>query len=169
MCVCPWMSLCTLANDVSVIKASGNRYATDLITNTLVRLAAGGASLTLFIEKSGTGTRVSIGTQPEESAEAPVMLARTSALEKPDGLEWIEARRLVVVESTPGQASTVTLSGNPGAQEGPDNGFEELVAAALSEDFAWVLEVKPDLDSGAQGTRSLLLRAYRVTVPPLLP
>lgn len=83
MCICPWMSLYTLAKDVPVIKASGNVYATDLITNTLVRLAAEGA--------------------------------------------------------------------------------------ALTEDFAWVLEVKPGLDSGAKGTRSLLVRAYRVTVPPLLP
>lgn len=194
MCLCHWMSLCTLANTLSVreqtpedsgsrhlhpgdsgsrtavsFEASGNVYATDLITNTLVRLAAEGAALTLFIEKSDTGTLFSIDIQPEEAAVAPVMFAPAPARETPGTLEWIEARRLVVVESTPGQASTVTLSGNAGAQEGLANGFEELVAAALTEDFAWVLEVQSGLDFGAQGTRSLLVRAYRVAVPPLLP
>lgn len=189
MCTRHWMSLCTLANSLSVrehrpessgpgdsgscnevtFDTTGNVYATDLIANTLVRLAAEGAALTLLVEKSDTGTLFSINIQPEGNAQAPVMLAETPALETSGCLEWIDARRLVVVESTPGQASTVTLSGNAGTQVGLANGFEELVAAALTEDFAWVLEVQPGFGSGPSGTRSLRVRAYRVEVPPLLP
>ncbi|NOK15707.1 SMP-30/gluconolactonase/LRE family protein [Corallococcus carmarthensis] len=183
-------------NDVTV-DAAGNVYATDSFANTVVRLAAGGTAPTtwaaddafaptepgaftlngiaydgagrLYVVKSDSGTLFSIDIQPDGSAAAPVIIPVTPALETPDGLEWVDSQRLLVVENTAGQASMVVLGEGAGAKEVLANGFGEPTAAALTEDGAWVLESQMGFLFGAPGTPSLPFRMYRVVVPPLLP
>ncbi|WP_375758539.1 SMP-30/gluconolactonase/LRE family protein [Corallococcus exercitus] len=183
-------------NDVTV-DAAGNVYATDSFANIIVRLAVGGTALTtwasddafapsepgaftlngiaydgasrLYVVKSDTGTLFSIDIQPDGSAAAPVIIPVAPALETPDGLEWVDSQRLLVVENTAGQASLVTLGEGAGAKEVLANGFVEPTAAALTEDGAWVLESQMGFLFGTPGAPALPFRAYRVAVPPLLP
>ncbi|RKG65317.1 hypothetical protein D7V80_23725 [Corallococcus sp. CA054B] len=183
-------------NDVTV-DAAGNVYATDSFANIIVRLAVGGTALTtwasdeafapseegaftlngiaydgagrLYVVKSDTGTLFAIDIQPDGSAAAPVSIPVSPALETPDGLEWVDSRRLLVVENTAGQASIVTLGEDSGVKEVLANGFGEPTAAALTEDGAWVLESQMGYLFGVPGTPTLPFRAYRVAVPPLLP
>ncbi|MCY1032158.1 hypothetical protein OV207_11870 [Corallococcus sp. BB11-1] len=185
-------------NDVT-LDAVGNVYATDTFANTVVRLALGGDALTtwasdaafaptaegnftlngiafdksggLYVVKSDTGTLFFIAIQPDGSAAAPVTIPVAPALESPDGLEWVDAQRLLVVENAPGRASIVTLTGGTGTAEVLANGFVEPTAATLTEEGAWVLEGQLGFLFGGPGAPSLPFRAHRLAVPPapLLP
>ncbi|RKH53352.1 SMP-30/gluconolactonase/LRE family protein [Corallococcus llansteffanensis] len=185
-------------NDIA-LDAAGNVYATDTLANTVVRLAVGGNELTtwaedeafapvvegdftlngiaydgagtLYVVKSDTGTLFSIAIQADGSAGAPVTIPVEPALEAPDGLEWLDAQRLLVVENTPGRVSVVTHSGGSGTKEVIANGFGEPTTAALTDDGAWVLEAQLGFFFGAPGVPSLPFRVHRVVVPqaPLLP
>ncbi|MBN8232819.1 hypothetical protein JYK02_35415 [Corallococcus macrosporus] len=186
----------SFCNDVTV-DAAGNVYATDSFGNAVFRLPLGGTALEtwsadaayepsepgaftlngiaydgarrLYVVKSDTGALFAIDIQPDGSASAPVTIPVEPALVTPDGLEWVDSERLLVVENTAGQASMVTLGEGAGVKEVLANGFVEPTAAALTEDGAWVLESQMGFLFGTPGTPALPFRAYRVAVPPLLP
>ncbi|RKH20056.1 hypothetical protein D7X74_05080 [Corallococcus sp. CA047B] len=183
-------------NDVT-LDAAGNVYATDSFANSIVRLALGGKELTtwatdeafdpvtpgditlngiaydgaggLHVVKSDTGTLFSIAIQADGSAGVPVAIPVTPAIESPDGLEWLDAQRLLVVENAPGRASIVTLSGGTATKAVLANGFVEPTAAALTEGGAWVLEGQLGFLFGSPGVPSLPFRVHRLVVPPAAP
>ncbi|RKH12569.1 hypothetical protein D7V97_07990 [Corallococcus sp. CA053C] len=179
-------------NDIA-LDAAGNVYATDSFANTVVRLAVGGNEVTtwaadaafapvvegdltlngiaydgagtLYVVKSDTGTLFSIAIQADGSAGAPVTIPVVPALEAPDGVEWLDAQRLLVVENTPGRVSVVTHSGGSGTKEVLANGLVEPTTAALTDDGAWVLEAQLGYFFGTPGVPSLPFRVYRLAVP----
>ncbi|GMU01498.1 hypothetical protein KH5H1_56180 [Corallococcus caeni] len=185
-------------NDVT-LDAAGNVYATDSFANTIVRLPVGGSQLetwasdaafeasepgaftlngltwdggnTLYVVKTDTGDLFSIAIQPDGSAGAPVAIPVSPALETPDGLEWVDDGRLLVVENSAGRASLVTLAGGSGTKEVLANDFLEPTAVALTQEGAWVLESQLSILFGQPGLPSLPFRARRIAVPPapLLP
>lgn len=186
----------SFCNDVTV-DAAGNVYVTDSFGNAVFRLAVGGTALAmwssdavyepsepglitlngiaydgasrLYVVNSDSGALYAIDIQPDGSASAPVTIPVTPALETPDGVEWVDSRRLLVVENTVGRASLVTLAEGSGAKEVLANGFVEPTAAAITQEGAWVLESQMGFFFGTPGTPALPFRAYRVAVPPLLP
>ncbi|RKH37237.1 SMP-30/gluconolactonase/LRE family protein [Corallococcus sicarius] len=185
-------------NDLT-LDSAGNVYASDAIAHTLVRLPVGGSALTtwasddafapiaegsftlngitydgastLYVVKYDSGTLFSIAIQADGSAGAPVTIPVVPAIESGDGLEWLDAQRLLVVENAPGRVSVVTHSGGSGTKQVIANGFVEPTTAALTDEGAWVLEAQMKYLFGTPGDPALPFRVHRLVVPaaPLLP
>jgi sugar lactone lactonase YvrE len=148
-----------LCNDMAIAR-DGTLYATDTLAGRILRLKPGASAMeqwvadpllasadgiailadgNVYVNTFGTGTLVKIAVGADAAAAAPVKLALSRPLTRPDGMRSVGANTMLLIEGD-GHLDEVTVQGTRAEIKTIKEGFMGPTAVTLVGNLAYVLE-----------------------------